>query len=101
MFNALAAHNLDAITSYLHDKFLYFSDYEVKNKEDWPQEMQSHIDTKESNFTSDRQILCEPKDCYAIEQVPKINGQKSRTTFMALIKDDKLRRAMLQRLPID
>ena len=101
MFNALDAHNLDAIADYLHDEFMYFSDYEVKNKEDWLQEMQSHIDTKESNFTLDRRILCETKDCYAIERVANINGQKSRTTFMALIKDDKLHRAMLQRVPID
>ena len=57
MFNALDAHNLDAIADYLHDGFIYFSNYEFKNKEDWPQEMQSHIDTKESNFTSDR-LIC-------------------------------------------
>ena len=101
MFNALDAHNLDAIADYLHDKFMYFSDYEVKNKEDWLQEMQSHIDTKESNFTLDRRILAETKDCYAIKLVADINGQRSRTTFMALIKEDKLHRAMLQRVPID
>ena len=69
MFNALDAHNLDAIADYLHDGFIYFSNYEFKNKEDWPQEMQSHIDTKESNFTLDRQILSETKECYAIERV--------------------------------
>ena len=101
MFNALDAHNLDAIADYLHDEFMYFSDYEVKNKEDWLQEMQSHIDTKESNFTLDRRILAETKDCYAIKLVADINGQRSRTTFMALIKEDKLHRAMLQRVPID
>ena len=101
MFNALDAHNLDAIADYFHDEFMYFSDYEVKNKEDGLQEMQSHIDTKESNVTSDRRILCETKDFYAIERVANINGQKSRTTFMALIKDNKLHRARLQRVPID
>ena len=101
MFNALDAHNLDAIANYLHDEFMYVSDYEVKNKEDQLQEMQSHIDTKESNFTSVRRIWCETKDCYAIERVANINGQKSRTTFMAVIKDEKIHRAMLQRVPID
>ena len=101
MFNDRDAYNLDAIADYLHDEFMYFSDYEVKNKEDWLQEMQSHIDTRESNFTLGKQILCETKDCYAIERVANINGQKSRTTFMALIKDDKLHSAMLQRVPID
>ena len=34
MFNALDAHNWDAIANYLHDEFRYFSDYEVNNKED-------------------------------------------------------------------
>ena len=101
MFNALDAHNLDAIADYLHEEFMYFSDYEVKNKEDWLQEMQSHFDTKESKFTLDRRILCEIKDCYASERVANISGQKSRTTFMALIIDDKLHCAMLQRVPID
>ena len=101
MFNALDAHNLDAIADYLHDEFIYFSDYEVKNKEDWLLEKQSHIDTKERNFTSDRRILCETKGCYVIERNANINGQRSRTTFIALIKDNKLYRAMLQRVPID
>ena len=101
MFNAIDAHSLNAIAGYLHHEFMYCNDYEVKNKEDWPQEMQSHIDTRESNFTLDRRILYETKDCYAIERVVNINSQKSRTTFMALINDDKLHRAMLQRVPID
>ena len=95
MFNAHDAHNLDAFACNFHNEVMYFSDCEVKNKEDWLQEMQSHIDTKESNFTSDRRILCETKDFYAIERVANINGQKSRTTFMALIKDNKLHRASL------
>ena len=66
MFNALDAHSLNAIAGYLHDEFMYCSGYEVKNKEDWPQEMQSHIDTRESNFTLDIRILYETKDCYEI-----------------------------------
>ena len=54
MFNALDASNLDSIVKYLYDEFIYFSDSEVKNKEVRPQEMQSHINRKESNFTLDR-----------------------------------------------
>ena len=30
MFNALDAHSLNAIAGYLHDEFMYCSDYEVK-----------------------------------------------------------------------
>ena len=81
MFNALDAHNLDAIADYLHDEFIYFSDYELKNKEDWLQEMQSHIDTKESNFTLDRQILSETKDCYAIERVATLMARFSNCFY--------------------
>ena len=33
MFNDRDAHNWDAIADYLHDEFMYFSGYEVKNKE--------------------------------------------------------------------
>ena len=95
MFNALDASNLDSIVKYLYDEFIYFSDSEVKNKEVRPQEMQSHINRKESNFTLDRWILCETEDGYAIDWAANINGQKSRTTFMALINDDKLHRATL------
>ena len=95
MFNALDVHDLDEIAKYLHYKFVYFSHFEVKNQENWPQEMQSHIDTKESNSTLERWVLCETKDCYAIEWTANTNGQKSRTTFMALINEDKLHRAML------
>ena len=101
MFNDRDAHNWDAIADYLHNEFMYFSDYEVKNKEVQLQGMQSHIDAKESNFTSDRRILCETKDCYAIERVANINGQKSRTTFMAVFKHEKLHRANLQIVPIN
>ena len=101
MFNALDAHDIDEIAKYLHYKFMYFSHYEVKNKENRPQEMQSHIDIKESNSTLERRILCEIKDCYAIEWAANTNGQKPRTTFMALVNEDKLHRTMLQRASID
>ena len=77
------------------------NDYEIRNKEDWLEEMQSHFDNKEGDLSIERRILCETKDCYAAESIANIDGVKSRTTVMAFVKESKIHRLMLQRVPID
>ena len=49
----------------MHEEFMYLNDYEIRNKEDWLEEMQSHFDTKEVDLSVERRILCETKECYA------------------------------------
>ena len=58
------------------------------------------ISSAQSNH-SNQWAVCETKDCYAIQRAVNINGQKSRTTFMAVFKHEKLHRAILQIVPIN
>ena len=69
----------------MREEFMYLNDYEIRNKEDWLEEMQSHFDTKESDLSVERRILCETKDCYAAELIVNIHGVKSLTTVMAFV----------------
>ena len=101
MFNAIDSQDLDAMAEIMHEEFMYLNDYEIRNKEDWLEEMQSHFDNKESDLSIERRILCETKDCYAAERIANIDGVKSRTTVMAFVKESKIHRLMLQRVPID
>ena len=70
----------------MHEECRYLNDNEIRNKEDWLEEMQSHFDSKESDFSVEIRILCETKDCYAAERIANIDGVKSRTTVMAPFK---------------
>ena len=86
MFNAIDAQDLDTMAEIMHEECLYLNDYEIRNKEDWLEEMQSHFDTKESDLSVEKRIRCETKDCYAAECIANIDGVKSRTTVMASVK---------------
>ena len=101
MFNAIHAQELDAMAEIMHEEFMYLNDYEIRSKENWLEEMQSHFDTKESNLSIERLILCETKECYAAEGNANGDGVKSRPTVMAFVKESKIHRLMLQRVPID
>ena len=41
----------------MHEEFMYLNDYEIRSKENWLEEMQSHFDTKESDLSIERRIL--------------------------------------------
>ena len=99
--NAINAQVLDAMAEIMQEEFMYLNDYEIRNKEDWLEEMQSHFDTKESDLSVGRRILCETKDCYAAERIANIDGVKSGTTVMAFVKESKIHRLLLQRVPIE
>ena len=58
MFNAIDAQELDARAEIMHEEFMYLNDYEIRNKEIWLEEMHSHFDTKESDLSIERRILC-------------------------------------------
>ena len=45
MFNAIDAQDLDTMAEIMHEEIMYLNDYEIRNKEDWLEEMQSHFDT--------------------------------------------------------
>ena len=34
----------------MREEFMYLNDYEIRNKDDWLEEMQSHFDTKENDL---------------------------------------------------
>ena len=85
----------------MQEEFMYLNDYEIRNKQDWLEEMQSHFDVKESDLSVERRILCETKECYAAEVIANIDGVKSLTPVMAFVSESKIHRLMFQRVPID
>ena len=99
VFNAIDEHDLEALSELIHDDFVYFHDYEIRTKKDWLDGVREGLEM-EGKFTDERRILCDTADCYAIQRTANIDGKKYRTTFMALLKDDKLHRAMLQRVEL-
>ena len=80
---------------------MYLNDTEIRNNEDWLEEMQSHFDTTESDLSDERPLLYATKECYAAGGIANIDGVKSLTTVMAFVKESKIHRLMLQRVPID
>ena len=46
----------------------------------------------------ERRVLCDTRDSYAIERNSVKDGIEVKVTFMALLKEDKLWRAMIHRV---
>ena len=71
----------------------------MRTKKDWLDGVREGLEM-EDKFTDERRILCDTADCYTIQRTANIDGKKYWTTFMALLKGEKLHRAMLQRVEL-
>ena len=97
VFNALDAKDIVAVEETLHDDFVYFDDYEMRTREQWLEGLQDFWKT-EDRMDEERRVLCDTRDCYAIERNSVKDGIAVKVTFMALLREDKLWRAMIHRV---
>lgn len=63
-FNAMDAKDIDTIAAILHGDFVYFDDFEMRNRDDWLDGIKEFF-LKEDRFDEDRRVLCDTRDCYA------------------------------------
>ena len=96
-FNATDAKDIDAIAAILHDDFVYFNDYEMHSREDYLVALAEFWKDKGS-FEEGRRVLCDTRDCFAMERHDVFEGKEVNVTWMALLKDNKMWRAMIHRV---
>ena len=96
-YESVDAKDLVAVEGTLHDDFVYFDDCEMRTREEWPKGLQEFWKT-ENRMDKEGRVLCDKRDCYAIEPNSVKDGIKIIVTFMTLLKEENLWGAIIHRV---
>ena len=102
MFETILAKDIEAFESYMHSEFISVSEFEMSTREDFLTEMQEWFDDETFDLrNANLVILADNPDMHSFQYERNIDGKRLRITNVALIKDKKLWRHIINYIPLD
>ena len=101
MFETILAKDIAAFESYMHPEFISVSEFEMSTREDFLAQMQiwfddETFDLRQANLV----IIADNSDLHSFQYERHIDGQRMRVTNVALIREKKLWRHIVNYVPI-
>ena len=101
MLEMILAKDIDAFEKYMHPEFISVSEFEMSTREDFLAQMQiwfddETFDLRQANLV----IIADNSDLHRFQYERHIDGQRMRVTNVALIREKKLWRHIVNYVPI-
>ena len=90
--------NLEKAIESVHHDYMFITDYGLGNREEWIMELKTQFNTG-TYEASDRELLLENETILVWKGTTHIGGTKYRSTVSSLIRDGKIWRTMVNRVP--
>ena len=90
--------NLEKAIESVHDNYIFVTDYGLGNREEWIMQLKTEFNSGTFE-ASDREMLLENKTILVQKGTRHIDGTKHRSTVSSLIRDGKIWRTMVNRVP--
>ena len=102
MFETILAKDIDAFESYMHPEFISVSEFEMSTREDFLAQMKEWFDDETFDLrNANLVIVADNPDMHSFQYERNIDGKRVRITNVALIKDKKLWRHIINYVPLD
>ena len=90
--------NLEKAIESVHHDYMFITDYGLGNLEEWIMELKTQFNSG-TYEASDRELLLENETILVWKGTTHIGGTKYRSTVSSLIRDGKIWRTMVNRVP--
>ena len=90
--------DLEKAIESVHDDYMFVTDYGLGNREEWIMQLKTEFNSGTFE-ASDRELLLENKTILVWKGTRHIDGTKYRSTVSSLIRDGKIWRTMVNRVP--
>ena len=90
--------NLEKAIESVHHDYMFITDYGLGNREEWIMELKTQFNSG-TYEASNRELLLEIETILVWKGTTHIGGTKYRSTVSSLIRDGKIWRTMVNRVP--
>ena len=102
MFETILAKDIAAFESYMHPEFISVSEFEMSTREDFLAQMMDWFDDETFDLrNANLVIVADNSDMHSFQYERNIDGIRVRITNVALIKDKKLWRHIINYVRLD
>ena len=102
MFEIILSKDVGAFENYMHPEFISVSEFEMSTKEDFLTQMKDWFDDETFDLgNANVVIVADNPDMHSFQYERTIDGKRMRITNVALIKDKRLWRHIINYVTLD